>query len=50
MNFVIASQNEDGSWYYSMDGQRDFVDHFHTCFVMKALAKIEQLTGSPAVP
>ena len=46
-NFVIASQNQDGSWYYSIDGERDFVDHFHTCFVMKALAKIEQLTGSP---
>jgi len=47
MNFVIESQNEDGSWYYATDGQRDFVDHFHTCFVMKALAKIEQLIASP---
>jgi hypothetical protein len=28
-----------------MDGVRPFVDHFHTCFVMKALAKIETLTG-----
>lgn len=46
LNFVLASQNENGSWYYAMDGTRDFVDHFHTCFVMKALAKIEQLTGS----
>jgi hypothetical protein len=46
-NFVLASQNADGSWYYSIDGARDFVDHFHTCFVLKALAKIEQLTGSP---
>ncbi|PYU12505.1 MAG: hypothetical protein DMG37_13115 [Acidobacteria bacterium] len=46
LNFVLASQNEDGSWYYAVDGERDFVDHFHTCFVMKALAKIEQLTGS----
>jgi hypothetical protein len=45
LNFVFASQNADGSWYYSTDGARDFVDHFHTCFVMKALAKIEQLTG-----
>jgi hypothetical protein len=44
LNFVLASQNSDGSWYYSMDGARDFVDHFHTCFVLKALAKIEQLT------
>ena len=45
LNFVFASQNQDGSWYYSIDGARDFVDHFHTCFVLKALAKIEQLTG-----
>jgi len=44
LNFVLASQNSDGSWYYSTDGARDFVDHFHTCFVLKALAKIEQLT------
>jgi len=36
------------SWYYAMDGVRDFIDHFHTCFVMKALAKIHALTGHPA--
>jgi hypothetical protein len=47
LNFVLASQNADGSWYYSTDGARNFVDHFHTCFVLKALAKIEQLTGCP---
>jgi hypothetical protein len=46
LNFVLASQNPDGSWYYSTDGTRDFVDHFHTCFVLKALAKIEALTGN----
>ena len=45
LNFVLASQNADGSWYYSTDNQKDFVDHFHTCFVLKALAKIERLTG-----
>ena len=44
LNFVLQSQNSDGSWYYSIDGERDFVDHFHTCFVLKALAKIEALT------
>ncbi len=47
LNFVLASQNADGSWYYSTDGKRDFVDHFHTCFVLKALAKIQELTGCP---
>ena len=46
LNFVIGAQNDDGSWYYSIDGERDFVDHFHTCFVLKAVAKIEALTGN----
>jgi hypothetical protein len=47
LSFVVESQNSNGSWFYSIDGERDFVDHFHTCFVMKALAKIEALTGNP---
>jgi hypothetical protein len=47
LNFVLESQNPDGSWYYSVDGERDFVDHFHTCFVLKGLAKIEEITNNP---
>ena len=47
LNFVLENQNSDGSWYYAMDG-RDFIDHFHTCFVMKVLAKIHSLTGHQA--
>ena len=46
LNFVLESQNPDGSWFYSTGGERDFVDHFHTCFVLKALAKIEVMTGN----
>lgn len=46
LNFVLESQNANGSWYYSIDNVRDFVDHFHTCFVLKALAKIERLSAS----
>jgi hypothetical protein len=45
LNFVLENQNRDGSWYYAVDGVRDFIDHFHTCFVMKALAKVHSLTG-----
>jgi hypothetical protein len=48
LNFVLDKQNPDGSWYYAVDGVRDFVDHYHTCFVMKALAKIHALTGHAA--
>ena len=49
VNFVLAAQNADGSWPYAKDGVRDFVDHFHTCFVMKALAKIHALTGEQRI-
>ena len=45
LRFVLENQNENGSWPYAVDGVRDFVDHYHTCFVMKALAKIHALTG-----
>ena len=45
LNFVLENQNPDGSWFYAMDGVRDFVDHYHTCFVMKSMAKIYGLTG-----
>jgi hypothetical protein len=48
LNFVIECQNADGSWYYANDGKRNFTDHFHTCFVLKALTKIEEMTGNPA--
>ena len=44
LNFVLKCQNDDGSWPYAIDS-RDFVHHFHTCFVLKALAKIEKITG-----
>jgi hypothetical protein len=47
--FVLEQQNADGSWPYAIDGIRGFVDHFHTCFVMKALAKIYTLTHNPSV-
>jgi hypothetical protein len=46
LNFVLENQNQDGSWFYAVDGVRDFVDHYHTCFVMKALSKIHTLTGN----
>jgi hypothetical protein len=44
----LEAQNPDGSWFYAVDGVRDFVDHYHTCFVMKALAKIHALTRHEA--
>jgi hypothetical protein len=45
LNFVLKAQQPNGSWFYAVDGVRDFIDHFHTCFVLKALTKIETLIG-----
>lgn len=47
--YVIGAQHADGSWPYATDGLRPFVDHFHTCFVLKALARIHALTGDERV-
>lgn len=49
INLVLETQKPDGAWPYAVDGVRDFVDHFHTCFVMKALAKIYLLTGNERI-
>ncbi len=49
LNYVLGAQQDDGSWPYATDGVRPFIDHFHTCFVLKALAKIEALTGHTGV-
>ena len=37
-----------GDFEIEIAGARDFVDQFHTCFVINALAKIEVLTCVPA--
>jgi hypothetical protein len=46
-DFVLASQNVDGSWCYSGDGKENFVDNFHTCFVLKNLIKAEKHDPRP---
>jgi hypothetical protein len=50
VRFVINSQRDDGSWPYALEAKGDdFVDHFHTCFVLKNLAKIHELTGDAEI-
>ena len=48
LRFVLESQQNDGSWLYAMDGDDKFTDNFHTCFVMKNIVKIANITGSEA--
>jgi uncharacterized protein YyaL (SSP411 family) len=37
INFVLESQNDNGSWLYASDSR--FVDNFHTCFVLNKLTE-----------
>ena len=44
INFILKNQNTDGSWKYAVNDERDnFVDNFHTCFVLKNLSKINKI-------
>ncbi len=45
LNFILESQNADGSWFYAMDGVGTYATTTRTCYVMKAIAKIYALTG-----
>jgi hypothetical protein len=43
INFILQTQREDGSWLYAVDNPGEaFIDHFHTCFVLKNLFKINR--------
>jgi len=41
LRFILQSQQADGSWLYAIDNPAEaFIDHFHTCFVLKNLHKV----------
>ena len=46
---VVASQSPWGSWRYSEDGKANFVDGFHTGFVLQGLAEYETHRADEAV-
>lgn len=50
-NFVKSRQNDDGSWFY-YDGKvkGNFIDCFHSCFVLTNLIKYARLTGADVMP
>jgi hypothetical protein len=43
LRFILESQRDDGSWLYAVeDPAQAFIDHFHTCFVLKNLYKLNR--------
>ena len=50
LNFILESQRNDGSWLYAVDNPSEaFIDHFHTCFVLKNLYKLNLNLKNEAV-
>jgi len=50
LQFILHSQQADGSWLYAVDNPAEaFIDHFHTCFVLKNLYKINRYLESAEV-
>jgi len=42
--WVASQQNDDGSWFYYADNEPgNFIDCFHSCFVIKNLLKVVRL-------
>jgi hypothetical protein len=49
LNFVLESQAQDGSWLYAMNERKSFIDHFHTCFNLKNLIKLNRVAPDARV-
>jgi hypothetical protein len=47
-NFIVSNQNENGSWWYYADNKKgNFIDCFHSCFVLKNLIKASVTVSLP---
>jgi uncharacterized protein YyaL (SSP411 family) len=50
VRFVIEQQRSDGGWLYSANDPQDaFIDHFHTCFVLKGLYRAYRVLRAPGI-
>ena len=47
-NFIVRNQESDGSWWYYVKGAKgNFIDCFHSCFIMKNIYKTAQIVDLP---
>ncbi len=50
LEFVLNHQRLDGSWLYAVGNPQDgFIDHFHTCMVLKNLSKANRIVKDPRI-
>ncbi|HOX24765.1 MAG TPA: hypothetical protein PLL30_03250 [Candidatus Krumholzibacteria bacterium] len=48
VDYVAARQRPDGSWFYGEADHWQWIDNFHTGFVLETIAGIAELIGEPA--
>jgi hypothetical protein len=47
-NFIVSNQNNNGSWWYYADNKKgNFIDCFHSCFILKNLIKTSATINLP---
>jgi hypothetical protein len=50
IRYILRTQREDGAWLYSIGNPAEaFIDHFHTCFVIKNLVKVNRYLESAEI-
>jgi len=49
VEFVVSYQNEDGSWYYSFQDARRWIDNFHTAYVLDCMKDYCGITDDDVV-
>jgi len=47
LGYVLAQQQPDGSWFYGESPKNRFIDHYHTCFVIKNLVRTNTVLEIP---
>lgn len=46
--FILINQNKNGSWFYFSDVEKgNFIDCFHSCFVLKNIYKVSKIIPLP---
>ena len=45
--FVISNQNNDGSWYYGKRSTTEWIDNYHTGYILECLDTYAKIFKDP---
>ena len=46
VRYVVNQQRNDGSWYYGADANQNWIDNFHTAYLLSSLKRISESCAS----